>query len=145
MVRQILGFFLLLGIMSSVTYAASVNCKNGMEPCILPFHMSTLKSITIERSGLHNSQTGGNEVDCRAFQMTPSRVRNYLRYAGRITENNRHYTTSDSPCFAEGKLETKNGRYATWKIGILREGELHWRYGETIYLYCNVCAAPFVK
>ena len=145
MVGVRLVFFLLLSASSLLVGASSPTCGTDTEPCIRPLRLPRLKSITVERTGTREPQAGDLEVGCRSFALTPTRVRNYLQLAGRITANDRHYLLPNSPCSAQGNLKTIDGRSATWKIGILGEGELHWRDGKSIDLYCNACSTPFVK
>ena len=116
------------------------------EPCEQPLRLDAIASVTIERNAQAVPGMEEASVDCSRFRLTPRQVRRYLTRAGRITENDRQYVVSDSPCNATGTVVFRSGKRASWVIGILKEGRLTFANADgtsdRIELYCSRCTFP---
>ncbi len=149
MMRIVASGGLPLVLFLSAFARADVGSCGEFEPCEQPLRLGAIEAVKIERRA--QAVPGPEEagVDCGRFRLTPKQVRRYLTKAGRITENARQYTVSDSPCNATGEVLYRSGKRATWVIGILKEGRLAVTNpdgsSENIDLYCSRCAfRPFV-
>jgi hypothetical protein len=149
MVRIATTTGLLLAMLPPVFGWAGTGSCGEYEPCEQPLRLGAIESVKIERNAQAVPGLEEASVDCSRFRLTPKQVRRYLTRAGQITENDRQYVVSDSPCNATGEVLYRSGKRATWTIGMLKEGRLTFANADgssgKIDLYCGRCAFfPFV-
>jgi hypothetical protein len=105
-----------------------------------PSHLAPSDQSAVPESPAATSGPAAN--DCRRFSLSAAQARHYLVHAGAISANDRHYIASDSPCIAQGTVQTQAGAVLHWRIGELREGELRGPDGHIMHLYCSRCPSP---
>ena len=106
--------------------------KNGEEPILYPFTITGIKKIIIR--GRNNNE------ECSNFSLTQSQILDYFNLANKITSHDYNHMIDWSPCNIYGEIVFNNDEKAKWLIQKYKGGEITFSTGETVYLYCPVCA-----
>ena len=127
--------------------AAHDGCTRGTEevPPLCPTHLSAIRSITIEQTGVREYQEPDGPVSCAGFRPTRAQVRRFLTQARTTDAQSADATLDRSPCQTQGRVRYTDGRVANWTIEQLRVGTLNFAGRPPMLIYCSGCRErPFV-
>jgi len=110
---------------------------------IRPYEITKTKSVTILENGAWSGGSSSDETrqECKKFRLKHRDVREFFRYARRVSYQTYHTYLSASNCYASGKVTFANRDSGAWYIDAFARGSLSLPDGRNLYFYCTKCTA----